>query len=134
MKTYTIKNTNGITINEFYQCIDNGGKIVIYGYCISVIAFTYRLISPPHLIRVGESQAKFKKHYNTLSLLFGWWGFPWGPIYTIDMIKINRKNRGGVDVTDEVLLKVAEKYAEGNYDEVFAEGIVVEYGDGELTR
>lgn len=134
MKTYTIKNTDGITLNEFYHHLDNGGRVVIYGYCISVIAFTYRLISPPHLIRAGESQAKFKKYYNRLSLIFGWWGFPWGPIYTIDMIKINRKNGGGVDVTEEVLLKVREKYEGSDGDSVLAEGIVVDYGDGELTR
>ncbi|AYL96958.1 hypothetical protein [Mucilaginibacter celer] len=92
MKTYIIKNTGGISLSEFYDCLNKGGKIVIYGYCISLIALTYRLISPPHLIRPGESQSKFKRHYNTLSLIFGWWGFPWGPIYSIDMIKVNAKN------------------------------------------
>lgn len=134
MKTYTIKNTTGITLNEFYRDLDAGGKLVIYGYCISIIALTFRLISSPYFIRPGESQSKFKRRYNTLSLIFGWWGLPWGPIYTIDMIKINSKSGGGVDVTNELIPKLTEKYIYHDAEEIFTEGITIDYNDNELTR
>ena len=36
-----------------------------------------------------------------LSLLLGWWGIPWGPIWTIGTVFKNLS--GGVDVTGNVL-------------------------------
>lgn len=37
-----------------------------------------------------------------------------GPIYTLDMLRVNSdKHGGGTDVTDDVLLKLREKYGEG---------------------
>lgn len=38
--------------------------------------------------------------FTLLSLLFGWWGIPWGPIYTIGALITNFS--GGRDVTQEV--------------------------------
>ena len=35
-----------------------------------------------------------------LSLLAGWWGIPWGPIWTIQALVTNL--RGGKDVTAEI--------------------------------
>jgi hypothetical protein len=45
-----------------------------------------------------------------LSLLIGWWGLPWGPVYTLEMININSDKQGGAtDVTEDVLLKISDK-------------------------
>jgi hypothetical protein len=134
MKTYTIKATNGISLNELYKGLNEGAKFVIYGYCVSILALTFRLISPPHFIRPGERISKYRLRYNVLSLIFGWWGFPWGPIYTVDMIKINFKNGGGIDVTEEITSKMVEKYSSFNKDEIFVEGITVDFDENELTR
>jgi len=35
-----------------------------------------------------------------LSLLAGWWGIPWGPIWTVQALVTNF--RGGKDVTAEI--------------------------------
>ena len=35
--------------------------------------------------------------WTLLTLLAGWWGIPWGPIYTIQSLVVNLK--GGKDVT-----------------------------------
>lgn len=40
-----------------------------------------------------------------ISVLFGWWGIPFGPKYTIESIRTICK--GGKDVTDEVMATVA---------------------------
>ena len=39
--------------------------------------------------------------YSALSMLLGWWGIPWGLIYTPWMIGVN--TMGGRDVTQAVL-------------------------------
>ena len=39
--------------------------------------------------------------FTLLSLLLGWWGIPWGPIYTIQSLWVNLK--GGRDVTQEIM-------------------------------
>ncbi|MCU0435404.1 MAG: hypothetical protein MUC87_18245 [Bacteroidia bacterium] len=104
MKKFSLKKTNGHTLEQIHAEINAGGKFVTYGYCISVVAFTYRLISSPHFIKAGETNSKYRSKYNLLSLIFGWWGFPWGPIHTIEMVRVNMKT-GGVDITDEIMEK-----------------------------
>ena len=46
-------------------------------------------------IIVGNPEALDKKNNASLGLsaLLGWWGFPWGPIRTIQAIRINIKNK-----------------------------------------
>jgi hypothetical protein len=41
-----------------------------------------------------------------LSAFLGWWGIPWGPIYTIQSLSKNIS--GGKDVTDQVLASLAK--------------------------
>ncbi|MES2569333.1 MAG: hypothetical protein V4710_04680, partial [Verrucomicrobiota bacterium] len=38
--------------------------------------------------------------HSLFTLLVGWWGIPWGPIYTIQTVY--RNFRGGVLITDEI--------------------------------
>ena len=49
--------------------------------------------------------------YILISVLLGWWGIPWGPIWTIQSLYINLK--GGKDITSEVL-KLAQQVAPGS--------------------
>jgi len=41
--------------------------------------------------------------------VLGWWGIPWGPIWTISTIVTNL--RGGRDVTNEVVRSMATPVA-----------------------
>jgi hypothetical protein len=134
LKTYAIKKTSGLTLQQFYDGIAQGGRIVMYGYCVSILALTFRLVSSPHFIKAGERISKYRLGYNIRSLLFGWWGLPWGPVYTIDMIKINFKNGGGMDITDEILEKVKLKYETFDKGKVFDEDITIEYNKDELVK
>ena len=45
--------------------------------------------------------------YSAISLLLGWWGIPWGPIWTISTMVSNF--RGGKDVTGQVVPAMNEK-------------------------
>jgi hypothetical protein len=42
-----------------------------------------------------------------LTILLGWWGIPWGPVYSIQSLVVNLK--GGKDVTTEVLARARQQ-------------------------
>jgi hypothetical protein len=72
----------------------SGARIVIFEYCISVLFMTFRNPSYGYLIRQGQRTFPRALPYILISLFFGWWGFPWGPIYTIS--SIGRNLSGGI--------------------------------------
>lgn len=96
-----IKNLNGITTAELQDEIAAGGKFVMYQYCVSILILTFKRPSSIYFIRSNENALTSGLKYSFISLLFGWWGIPWGPIYTIGSFITNFK--GGKDVTDGVV-------------------------------
>lgn len=86
--------------------IEKGQKFIVFGYCISLVAISLKRLSPPIFIENEQQFLKYKRKYNLISYLFGWWGFPWGPIFSLRYIRSN--NRGGVDVTKDILLNLTE--------------------------
>jgi hypothetical protein len=83
-----------------------GGRLIFYEYCVSLVAITLRRASRIHV--VGPSDHGFVRGlpYALLSLVFGWWGLPWGLIYT--PIVIFTDLTGGCEVTAEVLSRLRE--------------------------
>lgn len=86
---------------QLQQEIQQGGKFVMYQYCISLLIITFKRPSNIYFIRQEESAVVKGLPFTLLSLLLGWWGIPWGPIYTIQSIWVNFK--GGKDVTKDVV-------------------------------
>ncbi len=84
--------------------VQQGGKFVYFQYCISVILMTFRRSSDIYFIRAGEGTFSKGIGFTLLSLVAGWWGIPWGPIYTIGSVVTNFG--GGKDVTQEVLASI----------------------------
>jgi hypothetical protein len=99
-----IAGIGSMSVEQLNQAIDQGGKFVIYEYCISVLIMTFKRPSDIQFIPAGSSRFKKGIGFTLTSLLLGWWGFPWGPIYTIGSLATNL--RGGRDVTKEVLLSL----------------------------
>jgi hypothetical protein len=97
---------NITTIEELKNLIDNGSRFIVMQYCISIVARTFRLYSPAYLVEKDQRLTKYKITYNLLTIFFGWWGLPWGPIHSIRSIYINRS--GGVDVTEDIMLNINE--------------------------
>jgi len=96
-----IKNIQGVTVDELNREIERGGKFVIFQYCFSIILMTFRRGSDVYFIRAGESTLKYSIGFTLLAFFFGWWGIPWGPIYTIGSIFTNLT--GGKDVTQDII-------------------------------
>lgn len=108
--TYKITRTENLTLQEVLDEIKAGGSFVIYSYCFSLIAVTVYRPSAAVFIRSNEDPQKIGNKYSLLSIIFGWWGIPWGPIRTIQAITNNRK--GGIDFTKEILSALTEKSLE----------------------
>ncbi len=96
-----IKGAEGMSIASIRMEISKGGRFVVFPYCISLVVITFRRYSQIHFIRAGESAFTAGIGYTMLSLLMGWWGIPFGPIYTIGSIFKNLG--GGKDVTQDIL-------------------------------
>ena len=88
------------------QEIASGGKFVIYQYCISILIMTFKRGSDIYFIPGSESRVIKGLVFSLVSFFLGWWGIPWGPIYTIQALWVNFN--GGKDVTQEVLASMAK--------------------------
>ncbi len=95
-----IKNIDGMTVSQLQDEVNKGGKFVIYQYCVSIVLMTFKRPSDIYFIRSDENALTKGLLFSGVSFLFGWWGIPWGPIYTIGSLVNNFK--GGKDITDEV--------------------------------
>lgn len=96
-----IKNLEGLSTEEINRELEHGAKFVHFQYCISILVMTFRRSSDVYFIKAGESTLGYSIQYTLISLLLGWWGIPWGPIYTIGSLFTNLS--GGKDLTKEVL-------------------------------
>ncbi|MEZ4774585.1 MAG: hypothetical protein R3D00_15475 [Bacteroidia bacterium] len=101
-----IKNIEGLTTGEINRELREGAKFVIFQYCISIVLMTFKRGSDIYFIRADESPLKYSFGFTLLSLVLGWWGIPWGPIYTIGSIYTNLS--GGKDVTEDVLAAIGD--------------------------
>src|ERR1051325_7692003 len=86
---------------QLQQEIGQGGKFVMYQYCISLLVITFRRSSKIYFISHEQNAILKGLPFTLLSLVLGWWGIPWGPIYTIHSLWVNFN--GGKDVTKEVV-------------------------------
>ena len=95
-----IQGIEGMTTGQVEFELQRGAKFVFYYYCISLLVITFRRPSSIYFLRAGESAVVKSLPWTLLTVVAGWWGIPWGPIYSIQSLFINFK--GGKDVTAEV--------------------------------
>ena len=105
-----IKGLENMTNERFAQELQAGGKFVVYTYCISILIMTFRRSSDITFVRASENRVTKGLGYTALTFFLGWWGIPWGPIYTIGAFITNLG--GGKDVTQEVLAQLTQQPAE----------------------
>jgi hypothetical protein len=105
----TIQGTENLTWYDLGIELQRGGKFIIFQFCLSFVVVTLKRGSDVYFIRAGESAALKGIGYTLLTLILGWWGFPWGPIYTIEALVTNLS--GGKDVTTEIVDSLRESNA-----------------------
>lgn len=99
-----IHGLEGLTYAELDEQLARGARFVLFEYCISVVLMTFKRGSDVYFIRAGEGVFVKSLPYSLISLTLGWWGIPWGPIYTLTSLFTNLG--GGKNVTPEVAAMV----------------------------
>ena len=97
-----IKGIEGLSDRQINRELEQGARFVAFSYCFSIIIMTFRNPTESvYFVKAGESAIKYSWKYSLLTFLVGWWGIPFGPIYTIGALIRNFK--GGYDVTMDVI-------------------------------
>lgn len=89
------------SVAEVQHLVGQGGKFVIYSYCISILVMTFKRGTDVFFIPPGQGRVGPGIPYVLISFFFGWWGFPFGLIYT--PMAIIQNLSGGKDVTHEMM-------------------------------
>jgi hypothetical protein len=84
--------------------IVRGGRFVTFEYCISFLFITIHKSSDIYFLKSDENAFFFSLRYTLFTLIFGWWGLPWGPVRTVESIVTNFA--GGKNVTEEIFADV----------------------------
>jgi hypothetical protein len=100
-----ISGIDNMTAAQIVEEVGRGGRFVYFQYCVSVLVLTFRRSSPIFFVKAGESRVVKSLPYSLSSLVLGWWGFPWGFIYTPAVLAKNFA--GGEDITDKVMASMA---------------------------
>jgi hypothetical protein len=100
MANAKIQGIEGLSKNQLQFELGRGGRFIQFQYCISAIVVTFKRSSPIYFVRAGENVVGKGMPFTLLTLVAGWWGIPWGPIFSVQAIY--RNFSGGRDVTKEV--------------------------------
>lgn len=103
----------GMPFDQLHEEVQRGGRFVVYPWAVSVIILSFRNASEVYYIAPGESSLKKGLPFIFISLLAGWWGFPFGPIFTIWCLC--ECFSGGRDITNEVMSAMYEQAQNEQY-------------------
>ena len=91
----------GAPLHEIEQQVLLGARFVVFESCTSIVLLSLRRSSDIHFILPGTSALSPGLRYTLWTLILGWWGRPWGPIWTIRAVVVNLG--GGRDVTQTTM-------------------------------
>jgi len=117
-----IKNIEGLRVSEIQAMVNNGGKFVIFPYTVSIVIMTFKRSSSIYFIRPDESSFKHSYKHIALNGVMGWWGIPWGPIYTIQ--SIYQQLSGGKDVTAAIMAHLIQNDPEADTTTYNINGVI----------
>lgn len=94
------------TADDLREALDQGGRFVFFEYCVSGVFFSIRRPTAVYFLPAQEWAWVRALPYSALTALLGWWGLPWGVIYSPLALVTNFA--GGCDVTDQTLEYLAQ--------------------------
>lgn len=107
-----IKNIEGLSVSQIRQMVSQGGRFVTFPYTVSIVVMTFKRGSSIYFIQPGEKSIKHSYKHVLVNSVLGWWGIPWGPIYTIGCMYDHIT--GGKDITGEVMSFLIQNDPEAN--------------------
>jgi len=79
--------------------INENTKLVRYCWVLSVVTLSMK--APGNWLVSGTTRSTLFRMLSIIfNLVFGWWGIPWGPIFTIQSLFINVAGRWKISVSD----------------------------------
>ncbi|CAA9201654.1 hypothetical protein [Flavobacterium collinsii] len=127
-----IKNIDGLSVSQIRDMVQQGGKFVVFPYTVSFILMTLKRSSDIYFIKANENTFKYSYGFVFLNLIVGWWGIPWGPIYTIG--SAYHHVVGGKDLTQAVLSHLMQHDPEANTNTYTINGIESSNERSEVTE
>ena len=117
-----VRGIENLTLRELVDRVRDGGRFVVFDWCIGLGLKSVRRPSAVYFVQPGERAAGGGAWQSLASLLTGWWSLvPFGPVETIGCLRENL--RGGRDVTLGVLRTLA-----------WAENLSLEGSENDQTR
>ena len=95
-----VRGIEHMTLGELVDQVKQGGRFVVFHWCIGLLVKTAQRPSMIRFVHPGERPGRGICH-TIATLLTGWWAIPFGPATTIACLKENL--RGGRDITATVL-------------------------------
>lgn len=89
-----------MTLEDLESAVANGARFVRFPYCFSVIILSFRRAFV-HYLPPGVSGGGPAWAAAAISGTVGWWGFPWGIIFSIGSLFTNAL--GGSDITRDIM-------------------------------
>ncbi len=105
-----IKGTENLSTERVHYELQRGAKFVVYEYCISVVFLSFKEDSEIHFVTVDQNRFLTGIKYSLITIIAGWWGIPWGPVYSIYALITNC--RGGKDVTSSITGSLHKAHSE----------------------
>lgn len=96
-----IDGIDNLTVEQLRYELKRGGRFVQFEYCVSFVVVSFKIPSCPHFIRADQNAVLVSLPYTLTTLLLGWWGIPFGPIYSVQTLATNF--RGGKNITPDVM-------------------------------
>ena len=103
-----IPGTEGLTAGQVVEMCRRGGRFVIWQYAFSIVVLSFRRTSGIRFLRPGQSGAGDCLKYSLIAGAFGWWGIPWGIVFSLSALFRNMS--GGQDVTEPLLKGLVGAY------------------------
>ena len=110
--TIKISGIENLSLQQLQDEIRRGGRFIQFTCCISLVLHSFRGSSVVYFIRQDENHLGKSLPWIFVSVLFGWWGIPWGFVYTMESLTTNLA--GGKDVTSSVMQLVQTQSASRN--------------------
>ncbi len=96
-----IRGVEGMPPSRFASTCNGARGSSCFSIAFSALAVTFRRPSDIYLIRAEENAAVKGLPFTLLTLVLGWWGIPWGPVYRVQPLITNLG--GGKNVTSEIM-------------------------------
>ncbi len=96
-----VRNIEGLSVDDINRELSNGAKFIVFQYCFSILIMTFKRGSDIYFIKAGESTVRHSIGFTFITLFFGWWGIPWGPVHSIGALYTNLT--GGKNITQDII-------------------------------